>query len=200
MNNPITHMLLIFGRLKPHGDELYAQYLRGTIPVMQRYGVEVLAVGSGVATPDLAIDQERWPVNAILGFKDYDAYLAFFEDDDYQRIKTLYRDQAYDVLNLCLMEVDDQSWASEFTLSTLCNARSLIGVSLYDDRDADLYNGASATLVSGQVRGQDTPHMTQSLTERFGQVSLLTAEHSPPSSTRSRTLYYFANRPPRVLT
>ena len=195
----MTHLLFIFGRLKPHGDELYSTYLRGTIPIMQRYGVKVLAVGSGLNAPDLSEDQERWPVNAILGFRDYNAYLAFFEDADYQHIKTLYRDQAYEVLNLYLMQVEPHRYDAD-ELSALLSAREVLGVSLHSGLDAPSYQNVTSLLLSGQGRGEDTPHVTQELIRRYPHVSLFPADHAPPHTQEARRLYYFINRPPRALS
>ena len=64
-------------------------------------------------------------MNAILGFRDYNAYLAFFEDADYQRIKPLYRDQAYEVLNLNLMQTEHHRYDAD-ELSALLSASSAL--------------------------------------------------------------------------
>ena len=94
-------LLFIQGRLRPGGEELYQQYLRGTGPLMAEYGVTVEAAGAGIACENTTDD---WPVNAILRFPDQASAVAFLADPRYLEIKEKYRDEAYEELHLSLVQ------------------------------------------------------------------------------------------------
>jgi uncharacterized protein (DUF1330 family) len=94
-------LLFIQGRLKPGAEPIYQQYVEGTGPLMAEYGVEVSAVGGGVASEHTT---EAWPVNAILRFPSREAAEAFLGDPRYLEIKEKYRDKAYETLHLSLVE------------------------------------------------------------------------------------------------
>jgi len=93
-------LLFIQGRLKPGAEAVYQRYIKGTGPLMAEYGVEVEAVGSGLASGHTSDD---WPVNAILRFPDQETAEAFLADPRYIEIKERYRDQAYETLHLSLV-------------------------------------------------------------------------------------------------
>lgn len=94
-------LLFIQGRLKPGAEAVYQKYVEGTGPLMAEYGVEVSAVGAGVASEHTT---EAWPVNAILRFPDRATAEAFLADPRYLEIKETYRDQAYETLHLSLVQ------------------------------------------------------------------------------------------------
>ena len=94
-------LLFIQGKLKPGGEETYSKYLAGTGPLMAEYGVEVTAVGSGLASEHTTDD---WPINAVLRFPDRDAAEAFLADPRYLDLKERFRDAAYETLHLTLVE------------------------------------------------------------------------------------------------
>lgn len=89
--------LVIQGRLKENGTEIYEQYLQHVAPLMQEYQVEIIAVGSGIAS---AFSTENFPINALLGFKDEETLEKFLGDARYLDIKQKFRDPAYAELHL----------------------------------------------------------------------------------------------------
>lgn len=90
-------LVVIQGRLRRGGEDLYTRYLEGTRPLIKKYGAQIVAVGTGVHSLHAT---ECWPVNGILRFPNEDALRRFFDDPLYQQIKTLYRDGAYEELDL----------------------------------------------------------------------------------------------------
>jgi ketosteroid isomerase-like protein/uncharacterized protein (DUF1330 family) len=97
-NEPSDPVLLfIQGKLKPGGEAIYGEYIKGTGPLMAEYGVTVDAVGAGVAGEHTT---DSWPVNAILRFPDLETAEAFLADPRYMEIKKKYRDEAYEELHL----------------------------------------------------------------------------------------------------
>jgi ketosteroid isomerase-like protein/uncharacterized protein (DUF1330 family) len=94
-------LLFIQGRLRPGGEGMYGQYIKGTGPLMAEYGVTVEAVGSGIASEHTS---EDWPVNAILRFPDRATAEAFLADPRYLEIKERYRDEAYEELHLSFVQ------------------------------------------------------------------------------------------------
>ena len=102
-NNGTTEPVLLFiqGRLRPGGEEIYQQYVRGTGPLMAEYGATVEAVGTGIASEHTTDD---WPVNAILKFPDRATAEAFLADPRYLEIKERYRDEAYQELHLSFVQ------------------------------------------------------------------------------------------------
>ncbi len=98
-NQPV--LLFIQGRLKPGAEGLYQKYLEGTQPLMAEYGVEIEAVGEGLASTHTS---DTFPVNAILRFPNRDAAERFLSDPRYLEIKKRYRDKAYHTLHLSLVQ------------------------------------------------------------------------------------------------
>ncbi|MEX1312126.1 MAG: nuclear transport factor 2 family protein [Candidatus Sulfomarinibacteraceae bacterium] len=94
-------LLVIQGKLKEGGEATYAEYLKGTGPLMAEYGVTVDAVGAGVAGDHTT---DAWPVNAVLRFPDLDTAEAFLADPRYIEIKEKYRDAAYEELHLSFVQ------------------------------------------------------------------------------------------------
>jgi uncharacterized protein (DUF1330 family) len=90
-------LLIIQGRLRPGGEEFYQRYLEGSRPLLKKYGAQIMAVGPGLPSIHAT---ECWPQNDILRFPSEDALRRFFDDPLYLQIKTLYRDPAYDELDL----------------------------------------------------------------------------------------------------
>ena len=100
-----SSLVLIQGNLKQtqEAQQNYQNYLKGTVPLMQKYRVSIFAVGGGIQSN---ICTDVFSVNAILHFPSFEAVHAFFEDEDYQQIKVQYRDAAYDSLELSIFQLD----------------------------------------------------------------------------------------------
>jgi uncharacterized protein (DUF1330 family)/ketosteroid isomerase-like protein len=94
-------LLIIQGTLKEGGEATYAEYLKGTGPLMAEYGVTVDAVGAGIAGEHTT---DTWPVNAVLRFPDLETAEAFLADPRYLEIKKKYRDAAYEELHLSFVQ------------------------------------------------------------------------------------------------
>lgn len=90
-------LLIIQGRLRAGAEDLYQRYLEGSRPLVKKYGAQIIAVGTGL--PSLHAT-DCWPQNGILRFPSEDALRRFFDDPLYQQIKKLYRDPAYEELDL----------------------------------------------------------------------------------------------------
>ena len=89
--------LFIQGKLRPGQEETYARYVEGTGPLLREYDAEVLSVGAGVESEHTSA---AWPINAVLSFPDRARAEGFLADPRYQRLKTEYRDVAYEELHL----------------------------------------------------------------------------------------------------
>ena len=125
----VKYLLLIFGQLKPEGQKFYIQYLKGTQPLMQKYRVQIMAVGSGAHSHYF---NEQWPINALLGFYTYEEYLSFFQDPEYQLIKERYRDPAYQTLHLQLFKVNlEKEEGTGFHVNHSFKTQKEIGLVLY---------------------------------------------------------------------
>lgn len=90
-------LLIVQGRLRSGGDAVYQRYLESSRPLLAKHGAQIVAVGTGL--PSLHAT-ECWPQNTIFRFPSEDALRRFFADPLYQQIKTLYRDPAYEDLDI----------------------------------------------------------------------------------------------------
>ena len=97
MSQPV--LIVIQGRHHPETEEAYGHYMKGSVPLMQRYRVGIEAVGPGIET---AASTETQPINIVLSFPDAEHADGFFLDPDYVRIKEAYRDRAYAEIALAL--------------------------------------------------------------------------------------------------
>jgi len=93
--------LIIQGRLREGREEAYAKYLERVYVLMEKYGVEMLAVGEGFDSENTHYFQ---PNNAILKINDRDTLEAYLGDPEYLRIKEKYRDDAYEELKFSVFE------------------------------------------------------------------------------------------------
>jgi uncharacterized protein (DUF1330 family) len=65
--------------------QAYQAYPPGVLPLLMKYGCEVLVAG-----PDArALEGERRQVNVVIRFPTEEALNAFFDDPDYQPLKAL---------------------------------------------------------------------------------------------------------------
>jgi uncharacterized protein (DUF1330 family) len=94
---PTPVFVVLQGRLKPGGQETYDRYLAGTIPLMHEYGATVVCVGAGIESPHA---NRSWPLNGVLKFPSEQAVLGFFGDPRYAEVKKLYRDAAYEEVQI----------------------------------------------------------------------------------------------------
>ena len=97
MPDPV--LITILGRHHAGTEEAYGQYMKGSVPLMQRYRVGIEAVGPGLGAPSAT---ETWPINIVLSFPDADHADGFFLDPEYVHIKEAYRDVAYADIRLAL--------------------------------------------------------------------------------------------------
>ena len=105
---------MIQGRHHPGTEEAYGQYMKGSVPLMQRYGVGIEAVGPGVETAGAT---EIQPINIVLSFPDAEHADGFFRDPDYVRIKEAHRDRAYAEIALALFTPESIGERSPATIS-----------------------------------------------------------------------------------
>ena len=94
-------LLFVHGRLAEGGETAYQQYLRGTQPLIARWGAEVTAVGAAISSEHT---DGSWPINAVLRFPDRASAEGFLSDPDYLHIRQQYRDRAYEELHLTLVQ------------------------------------------------------------------------------------------------
>ena len=95
----MSALITILGRHHAGTEEAYGQYMKGSVPLMQRYRVGIEAVGPGVEAP---LATETHPINIVLSFPDAEHADGFFRDPDYVRIKETYRDVAYAEIHMAL--------------------------------------------------------------------------------------------------
>ena len=96
-------IVVIQGHLKPtpNAQEIYKNYLKGTVPLMKKYKVSIFAVGPGIQNENTT---SVFSINALLLFPSSGHCNKFFSDPGYQKIKSLYRDKAYASLDLSAFE------------------------------------------------------------------------------------------------
>ena len=98
MTEPV--LITILGRHHAGTEEAYGAYMKGSVPLLQRYSVGIEAVGPGMGVE--GITTETWPINIVLSFPDADHADGFFLDPEYVHIKETYRDVAYADIHLAL--------------------------------------------------------------------------------------------------
>ena len=97
MSEPVW--ITILGRHHPGTEEAYGHYMKGSVPLMQRYRVGIEAVGPGMNS---ALSTETWPINIVLSFPDADHADGFFRDPEYVHIQETYRNVAYAEIHMAL--------------------------------------------------------------------------------------------------
>ena len=89
--------IVIQGEIKAGAEDIYTEYLRGVAPLMEEYGVEIVAVGAGLESD---LGTRFYPHNAVMKVADRETLEKFLSDERYLEIKQKYRDVAYEYLHL----------------------------------------------------------------------------------------------------
>jgi len=89
--------LVVQGKLKAGAEKIYENYLRGVAPLMAEYAVEIVAVGAGLNNE---FTTEAFPINAVMKLADEESLEKFLGDERYLKIKSEFRDAAYEDLHL----------------------------------------------------------------------------------------------------
>ena len=160
--------VVIQGKLKANTEaqSLYQYYLRGTVPLMQKYQVGILAVGGGISSQ---YTTDLFPVNALLYFPSLEHVHSFFTDSDYIHIKQTYRDPAYEYLYLSAFETladsnDPLSPLSDGTVTMeLCRDAQVVDRA--NEKQGDLQNHKQAS--QGAIKADDPYLFAQGRTMSF---------------------------------
>lgn len=93
--------VIVQGKLKPGVQEIYRKYIAGARPLLVEYGAEVTAVGSGIDDEHAG---EAWQINSVMRFRDLETARKFLADPRFVELTKRYRDRAYEVYNLTLVQ------------------------------------------------------------------------------------------------
>lgn len=83
--------VFVQSRLNPDAGDLFTEYLVKSRPLLEEYGIEVIASGTGVEHPQA---HEVWPRNSLLRYPSLNAFQRYLNDPRYPELKAI-REQAY---------------------------------------------------------------------------------------------------------
>ena len=193
-----SSLVIIQGNLKQTSEaqQAYQNYLKGTVPLMQKYQVSIFAVGGGVQSK---LCTDVFSVNAILHFPSSKAVHAFFEDEDYQKIKSQYRDPAYDSLELSLFQLE--SACSPPSLGT----GTLLLSSIFDQTSGIAPYFEATRLQTPSIQPQANASWSKCvfwmLEEDLNEAQIHPVFKSDPLSVSDHSsfrLTHWINRPPQI--
>ena len=95
-------IVIVQGAHYANTEELYEKYKRGCQPLLRKYGVQIMAIGSGC---ERSYTTETSPGCVVLKFPDVQTADRFFSDPDYIFLKENYRDKVYETLHISLFQL-----------------------------------------------------------------------------------------------
>ncbi len=95
-------IVIVRGKHYRDSEELYEKYRLGCKPLLRKYGVQIVAIGSGCES---CYTTEIYPGCLILQFPNVRTADDFFNDPEYIFLKENYRDKVYEEIHISLFRL-----------------------------------------------------------------------------------------------